>query len=567
MLAIYSEAVTEAQKQDRDLWEDAWELKFDLYAFSPEMLVTDRFNKWITSKKVLELLAFFFVDEAHMMLTWGKTFRPEYGRLSAMRARLGSTLAWSAMSASVREPGGSDEILSTLGFSHNRVHISKCPTDRDDLFYGVQFLQHSTEGLIFKDLAWILPTTEEELENLEPTLFSVKSIRKAIRLRKFLQHELRDLAENVKELVTDFHALHTTEDRKRKLENVAQGRTMFIVCTLAANIGVNIKGIKRIVMVDPPSSFEEGTQWAGRAGRDGKGGEVILCIRDEMRKEAYHELFGDRSRNMKKMAAGQLKKREEIRERAPPNIVDFCNPPPSLCRRDVSCQYYGDKSTAPKKCCDICQGDYWKERQERIDMWIKNHKEKIARGSLLQQDSDDYRILDASMKEDAQEHIKHWREELWEKLGSKDENVKYCPPEFLLADGEISWFVELMHMATSRKRFDEVWESSTQPAKELSSFLDLHDDDKESFWNIIQILNIRYAEEHKTAARRKSAVSKKPNVAKRSRAKSRKQPAEDDPVEGEEDLNSLDLIGSDRAEGMRQPRPTHRAMYRDEEEL
>jgi len=70
-------------------------LKYDLYAFSPEMLVHDRFNKWVTTKKVMKNLAFFVFDEAHMILTWGKTFRPSYDRLSAMRARLGSAVTWS----------------------------------------------------------------------------------------------------------------------------------------------------------------------------------------------------------------------------------------------------------------------------------------------------------------------------------------------------------------------------------------------------------------------------------------------------------------------------------------
>jgi len=193
-----------------------------------------------------------------------------------MRARLGSAVTWSAMSG--------------------RFYDERQPTDRTDLFYAVQFLKHSTEGLVFPDLAWCLPETEEELECLKPTIFSVGSIKKAIRLRNFLQREIRliqgpDPGVNVNEPVTDFHALHSMTDHKKKLKHIAEGRTVFLVCTLAANVGVNTKGIKRVVMVDAPSSFEEGTRWAGRAGRSGEGGEAILCIRDEMREEkTYSEL-------------------------------------------------------------------------------------------------------------------------------------------------------------------------------------------------------------------------------------------------------------------------------------
>jgi superfamily II DNA helicase RecQ len=318
MLAIYTEATTAANQQGRDLWQEAMDLKYDLYAFSPEMLIQDHFNKWVTSAKVAKNLAFFFVDEAHMILTWGKTFCLAYERLPAMQARLRSTVTWSAMSASVSEPGGWREIQNILGFSPNQFHDEKRPTDHRDLFYSVQFLKHSMESLIFPDLAWCLPEMEEEAGHLTPTIFSVISIKKAIRLRNFLQHEILLIrgsdhpSYNTDMPVTDFHALHSMADRRRKLEHVAEGQTLFFVCMLAANVGINTKRIKRIIMVDAPSSFEEGTQWAGRASHNGEGGEAILCIRDEMREESHSELHGDQGWRMKKLTDKQLKKWEEI---------------------------------------------------------------------------------------------------------------------------------------------------------------------------------------------------------------------------------------------------------------
>lgn len=570
MLAIYTEAIREANQQGRDLWQEATDLKYDLYAFSPEMLVHDRFNKWVTMKKVMKNLAFFTVDEAHMILTWGKTFRPSYDRLSAMRARLGSTVTWSAMSASVCEPGGRKDIQSALGFSPGRFHDERQPTDRTDLFYAVRFLKHSTEGLVFPDLAWCLPETEEELERLKPTIFSVGSIKKAIRLRNFLQHEIRliqgpDPHVNVNELVTDFHALHSMADRKKKLEHVAEGRTVFLVCTLAANVGVNTKGIKRVVMVDAPSSFEEGTQWAGRAGRSGEGGEAILCIRDEMREETYSELHGDRNRNMKKLTDKQLEKRREIRNNAPSNIAQYCNPPPPSCRRDVSCAYYGERSSKPYQCCDICIPSFQKDMDASVDRWIEKNRARTnaVRGAM--QSGDGGRPLDSSMRAEAAEELKHWREGHWDSLQSTDSISGALPVEFLVADKELDWLTGVMHIPSTFKHFEELLGCSAEPAGVYNSFQKLDADARSSLWKVVETLNIRCVEQHAANALKKSKQRKASTSVAKGKGKPHKRKAEDAPVDGEEDLNPLDMIGAQRLGGRRQTKPTERALYQNED--
>jgi hypothetical protein len=81
----------------------------------------------------------------------------------------------------------------------------------------------------------------------------------------------------------------------------------------------------------------------GRARQsDRQRGFYMSYAKDEMQKENHSELYGDRSKGMKKMSESTLKNRHEFPEKQPPNMVAYFNPPHGGCHRSVSCAYYGE---------------------------------------------------------------------------------------------------------------------------------------------------------------------------------------------------------------------------------
>lgn len=131
-------------------------------------------------------------------------------------------------------------------------------------------------------------------------------------LRLFVHHD-----GNVRERIVEmFHGGTPDEVKEHIIKDfsIRDGNIKLLVCTNAFGMGVNCKGINRILHFGPSKSVENYIQECGRAGRDGKYSKCVLYyngvltahISDEMRNYCYNttechrkfldELFGQKTR-------------------------------------------------------------------------------------------------------------------------------------------------------------------------------------------------------------------------------------------------------------------------------
>lgn len=93
------------------------------------MLSTARFRALLEDGEFLRNLGLCAIDEAHLVNTWGKDFRPLYLSISTLRARLPTRIVFLAMTATLEAKSGRHEVQRILGFTPDQFHDEKQPID------------------------------------------------------------------------------------------------------------------------------------------------------------------------------------------------------------------------------------------------------------------------------------------------------------------------------------------------------------------------------------------------------------------------------------------------------
>ena len=87
-----------------------------------------------------------------------------------------------------------------------------------------------------------------------------------------------------KRVVEMMHALSSKSVKEAVLEEMGQetGCIRVLICTIAFGMGVNCKGVQRIIHLGPSKSVEAYIQKSGRAGRDGNQSKAFLLYQQLM---------------------------------------------------------------------------------------------------------------------------------------------------------------------------------------------------------------------------------------------------------------------------------------------
>ena len=178
-----------AAKEGRNLWKEISEGIWDVIGMGPEMLQSAPVARLFRNKHFVQKLGFVFIDEVHLVLQWGLSFRKDYLKLCELHACLLTQVTFLAMSASLHDDSHI-KVQGMLGFKTNQFHDIKLPIDHPDLKYCPQFLLNSTQGTMFPDLAWVIPPFINSPLDLTLTLFACHTIDKVMMLCQWLMVEL-----------------------------------------------------------------------------------------------------------------------------------------------------------------------------------------------------------------------------------------------------------------------------------------------------------------------------------------------------------------------------------------
>lgn len=224
--------------------------------FDPEMVRQAEVDEIVQARP-----SYLIIDEAHCIDRWGKDFRPNYGRLGAVRSALGSppVLAFTA-TAGVESQR---RILESLGVPDARVIVTG--VNRPNIKLArLDGVEDNLRYRIFLDLLKVMPPGRAML--FVPT----------VSIGKQLQRGLRELGLRV----PFFHSgAGTANDRELLLARFtgrAEPAVRVVICTNAFGMGLDVPDVRLVIHWQHPASVEDYLQEFGRAGRDGRAAVAVV---------------------------------------------------------------------------------------------------------------------------------------------------------------------------------------------------------------------------------------------------------------------------------------------------
>jgi ATP-dependent DNA helicase RecQ len=223
---------------------------------SPERLVLPSFLR-LLSRLCIKLVV---VDEAHCVVTWGPSFRPEYAEISNI--------------LQVIKPDRILAITATAGKAARAII-------REKVFPAGFSVQEVIAPPLRENIIVRSRRTRSESEKW---LALVHDLREATCARSIVyfprRNQCTEAALSLRKLEIHAVAYHAglTRDERRSAETyIHESKNKVVVCaTQAFGMGIDLAGVGLVVVFGFPTSIEEFFQMIGRAGRAGEIAQALL---------------------------------------------------------------------------------------------------------------------------------------------------------------------------------------------------------------------------------------------------------------------------------------------------
>ena len=286
-----------------------------LLYLAPETLFKERTLSLLRQVRVSCLT----IDEAHCISEWGHDFRPEYRRLTEIRATFPDAVCIGlTATATIRVR---DDIANSLGFEQDARYVASF--DRKNLMLRVREKDGPTAQL----LEFVGQHGGRSGIIYCATRKTVESV--AERLNK------RGLN------ARPYHAGLPENVRRENQERFIRDDVDIIVATVAFGMGIDKPDVRFVAHHDLPKSIESYYQEIGRGGRDGLESECLLLYSPADR--AKIEFFiSQKAESEQRVARTQLSHMQAFAET-------------TLCRRRPLLDYFGEEyGEAGCGACDNC---------------------------------------------------------------------------------------------------------------------------------------------------------------------------------------------------------------------
>jgi len=229
----------------------------DLFLFTtPEQAVAEDVKKVLVKQKNAWSLV--VVDEGHCVLDGCPEYRPEYAQLTRLLGSLESPIM--ALTAT---PTYNVRNNLPIKLGVGKYAIVEGILDRPELFLEVR----KVNGLVKLDSTLL----EEISKKTELTMIFCQNKTKLVEL-------YTDADQVMGKKVGIYHASLSEEQKTLVLGRIMRGELTAVFATSALGMGVNIPGLRWVILFGPPTNPLDLAQQLGRASRDKKPGKATLVV-------------------------------------------------------------------------------------------------------------------------------------------------------------------------------------------------------------------------------------------------------------------------------------------------
>ena len=281
--------VINAETRDRShMWTKASESGPRVLLLSPEQLISKQLERLVNDLGFRKRVCLLAVDEAHLLDTWGNSFRKAYLQIEFMRARFESALVMIAMTATLLPGEQTERVRKFIGLRDNH-HTVRRSNRRPEIQLLFRTLSHGIENWEFSDLRWIIDNMWQK-----KIIVFCSSINDGFRIFSYLWRQLDSPLNIRREQIRMYNALNWPDYNlnTRELMRKPDGCRV-IVATDILMVGVDFPDIDDIVIIGHPTNTNNYLQKIGRAGRDRSliaNPRGITYITSRAKKAAYEKL-------------------------------------------------------------------------------------------------------------------------------------------------------------------------------------------------------------------------------------------------------------------------------------
>jgi ATP-dependent DNA helicase RecQ len=236
---------------------------------SPERLMLPSFVRMLLKLKI----ALAVVDEAHCVVTWGPSFRPEYAELKRIMQTLQAPRILAITATASR--AGRATIREKVFPNNMDFQEVVAPPLRENIV--VECVRARTE--------------QEKWEHLVAAVCAAQAKRTIVYFpRRNLCTEASVALRKHGLLAMPYHA-GLSRDERLSVETYAhESKERVVICaTQAFGMGIDLAGVTLVVVFGFPSSVEEFMQMIGRAGRGGERSRALLLWTGADPKKRYFQ--------------------------------------------------------------------------------------------------------------------------------------------------------------------------------------------------------------------------------------------------------------------------------------
>ncbi|KAJ3730366.1 P-loop containing nucleoside triphosphate hydrolase protein [Lentinula raphanica] len=264
ILVINDETKTKARKSGLpDLWTTAInDTSLNVLLLSPEQLITDEFAKALKVDSFCVRLCALAIDEIHLLLTWGKSFRKSFQQIGLVRSRLPDGVVMMGLTATMRGGTALKNVCQFLGLRNNDYHLIRRSNQRHDIQFICREVSSSIEGDRFPELQWILRRKRK-------TIIFCRTISLGYRIHRFLfscDNSIDTDPRSIANRMREYNSLDPDFNEETRLL-MQSGECTIVIATSSLAVGVDIENIEDVIVFGDPEDVDQLLQMFGRIRR------------------------------------------------------------------------------------------------------------------------------------------------------------------------------------------------------------------------------------------------------------------------------------------------------------